>query len=186
MNGRVPASRHHDEITFPAHGRRRSVVQTGDGHTADPFPSLDPGNDASGHHVDAARMRLLDEPSPGCDPAVDDGGHMNAAFGGIDGRLVGAVVVGKNDGPCTTAYPPAVREGAHRGSEHDTGPVVPWKHQGPFDSPGGENDMAGPDLPEPLARQGTLAGRQMIRDPFDSDKKVVDRSSRPRWSGRAG
>ena len=86
-------------------------------------------------------------------PGVDDGVDVYAGVVQVDRGGVGAVVGGEHDRLLADLDAVAVQEGAGAVGEHDAGTVVVGEHDGTFVRPGRDEDVAGPDAPDPLAAQ---------------------------------
>ena len=87
-------------------------------------------------------------------------GHGDTGFGHIEGRLIGRVIVGEEDGAFFRGHREAVGVTAHGGGQHHAGAVIVGEHQRALDGAGRQNDgLAGErdqDLPGlALLRIGT-------------------------------
>ena len=144
---------------IPAAGDQQGVaihylfIVTGDGgdvHGGDPVGAVGAGDDAAGPYIDAP------VPAPlGCDvrclrAGVDHGGDLHPGIGEVGGRGVGAVVGGEHHDPATHQHPVAVQVGAGGPGEQDAGTVVVGEHDRAFVGAGGQDDLGGPEPPDPL------------------------------------
>ena len=78
---------------------------------------------------------------------------MYAGVVQVERGEVGAVVGGEHDRLLADLDAVAVQEGAGAVGEHDAGTVVVGEHDGTFVRPGRDDDVAGPDAPDPLAAE---------------------------------
>ena len=105
---------------------------------------------------------------------IDDGGDGDAGVGKVECRLIGAVVVGQDDGALARQSAEAVDVGAGGIGQHDAGPVVVGEHQGAFVRAGRQHDLFGADLPQALTRDlGRRAARQVVGAALRHDQVVV-------------
>ena len=91
----------------------------------------------------------------------------------VGGQGVGAVVGGADDHALPRRHGVAVEVAADRGGEHDAGAVVVLEDQGPFVGAGGEDDLGGADVPDPLAgHAGRGRGQEVVRPVLGRDDVV--------------
>ena len=81
---------------------------------------------------------------------VDDGGDLDAGGPQVGGQGVGAVVGGADDDALPGGHGVAVEVAADGRGEHDAGAVVVLEHQRAFVGAGGQDDLLGTDVPDPL------------------------------------
>ena len=90
------------------------------------------------------------------------------------GQRIGAVIVDEQHRAPSRRHRVTMQIGLDRAGQHDAGPVVVGKDQGPLDRPGRQHDAAGADVPQALARQsGGRRRPEPLADPFGRDQVVV-------------
>ena len=156
VDGGVPAAGHQDEVAVDL-GRGADdgfarAVDRHDIHAGHPLGAVGRGDGRVGQDADAALLGLRRQRAAELGAQIDDGGDGDAGIGHVECRLIGAVVVGQDDGALARQRAEAVDIGAGGVRQHDAGAVVVGEHQGAFVGAGRQNHLFGADLPQALTR----------------------------------
>ncbi len=164
----VPAAGHGEEIAL------ERLVADVDGAQDALGVTVGAGHDRPGPERHLALPQRVDERAGAVRAGVQDGGDLDPGVQQRDGGLERAVVRAEDHrtpaGP--HAVPPDVAGG--RPGEHDAGPVVVGEEDRPLERAGGQDEPAGPDVPEPLpghVRRHRSA--EMVGPPLHGDIEPV-------------
>ena len=114
---------------------------------------------------------------------VDDGGGLRAGLGEVEGGVPGAVVGGDDGRAVADLDAVAVEVGLGGAGEHHARAVVAVEDQRLLERALGEDDLAGADLPQPLARGALGGGREMVGQALREAERGSGGSSRSPSSG---
>ncbi len=174
MNRGREAARHQKSVA--GHGLvvgRPLPGRLGHGDGVDPHRPFGADQSSVGHHGQPLGAGGVDAGSCRARPHVDDTGDRDARRGEVERRPVGSVVPRHHHDAAAGLDAVAVEERTAGIGQHDAWPVVVREHEGPLGRTGGQDDVAGPDLPEPLARgvrQGTFV---VVGEPLRQGDEVV-------------
>ena len=168
---------------FDAGGEFAVVVDAPDGDAGEALLPGGVGDGAADQHPRAGCGRC-----GGCFAQLRTGVHdgFDADAGGpeVGGQGVGAVVGGADDHAGTGGHGVAVEVAADRGGEHDAGAVVVFEDQRAFVGAGGQDDLGGADVPDPLAgHAGRGRGQEVVRPVLGRDDVVGVVGAEGGWCG---
>ena len=161
---------------FDARGEFAGVVDAPDGDAEEPavagLSSGGVGDGAADQHP-RSRGRGCGSGFAQLRTGVYDGFDPDARGAEVGGQGVGAVVRGADDHPGTCGDGVAVEVGADCGGEHDAGAVVVFEDQRAFVGARGQDDLGGPDVPDPLAgNTGGGRGQEVVGPVLGRDDVV--------------
>ena len=119
-------------------------------HCGDPVGAVGAGDDAAGPDIDAPVAAQSGGDIRCLRAGVNHGGDLHPGVGEVSGGGVGAVVGGEHDHPAADRNPVAVQVGAGSPGEQDAGTVVVGEHDRAFVGAGGQDDLGGPEPPDPM------------------------------------
>ena len=157
---------------FDARGEFAVVVDAPDGDAAEALLTGGVGDGAADQHPRAGRGRCGGRFAQ-LRTGVHDGLDADAGGPEVGGQGVGAVVGSADDHPGTGGHGVAVEVAADRGGEHDAGAVVVFEDQRAFVGAGGQDDLGGADVPDPLAGHSRRGRRQEVVRPVLGRDDVV-------------
>jgi hypothetical protein len=155
VHRRRPAAGHADAVARQRAARADGAVrgQGRDDQAGDPQPALRADDRVPGEHLDAAGAqprRVLG--AIGLEPRVDEGDGDPRRVQ-VGGDRVGGGARRRDHDPAARRDAVAVDEDAQALGQHDARPVVVGEDERALVRAGGEDDLAGAHLPEPLAGQ---------------------------------
>ncbi len=174
VQGRRPAAAHqHGVAGDAAGGAGLAVAQRVDAQRPDPQPAPCAGGGVAEQDLDAERPGTVGQGGVHRRAEIDDGGRRHPGLGEVEGGVPGAVMGGDDRRAVADLDAVAVEEGLGGAGEHDPGAVVAVEDQRLLQRALGEHDLAGADLPQPLARRALRRGGEVVGDLLAEAEQVL-------------
>jgi hypothetical protein len=173
---RTPTARHGKQVALDANRTfdqvRRVARPAGNAYAANATATHHIGNHVTRKHRDASLCSPLCQRPGTTRPTIDDN-HRRACFREVDPRLVGRVVVGKDDGALARPDGVATYITRYGRREHHARTVVVTERQWPLERALCEHDLPGTHPPQTLPHARALLFRNVVRAAFGNRQEIV-------------
>jgi hypothetical protein len=175
VHRRVPAPADQQQVAGDrGGGADLAVRERGDERGRDPLDALRAGHHGAVEDPDPRALALRTPPRRARRPGVDDRLHPDTRSVQVEGRVVGGVVRGEDDGLATGQDAVAVQERPGRAGQHDAGAVVVGEHDRALVGSGRHDDRPRPDAPHPLTRDvPRRRGAEVVGAPLEGQDETV-------------
>jgi hypothetical protein len=177
VDRRSPAAgyRHHgttDALHDPLNGVA-ALVELHDFHSLDGFPVAHAGDRHAGMNGYAGLPGLLHQRPVRARAQVHDF-YTGAVPVGVQGGLVGGVIIREHHDLPARQHSVAIDVGPHGPRQHDSRPIIVREHEGALNRACRQHRLFCPDPPQPLAGHiGAGARRLVVRDPLQGNEVIV-------------